>query len=260
MVIRTIDSAMTAAPALCDFMGADLVRRLSSGAGHPLGRGTRFVCKPEEMESVADLVSLCELEVAATAILTHLIGKGSDDRVWQDLRSANRCRALLFEAIVLSELIEPYVGSVIWRRYETAASDLVADNPRLQIECTLMGQYSFPVMMKKAEAKLPQRRENEGPYVVVVGTEMARRIHIMNDMTQAPRTKLDSWMGSHPAAAAFHFVAPRALSDDERVRQIGADEYSLQVSRFFGVTVRNRVALDPLPAAFEMNWVNPQAP
>jgi hypothetical protein len=96
--------------------------------------------------------------------------------------------------------------------------------------------------------------------LVIVGTEMARRIHIMNDVTQAPRTKLDSWMGCHPAASAFHFVAPRALSDDERVRQVGADEYSLQISRFFGVTVRNRVALDPLPEGFEMNWVNAQAP
>mgnify|MGYP001604056864 CR=1 FL=1 len=116
-----------------------------------------------------------------------------------------------------------------------------------------MERYSFEGMATRAEAKLRQKRPGDGPYLIVVGTEEARAFHILRDMTNPLRMTLDRWMGLHPEASAFHFVAPRTMTEDERVQEIG-EELSLQVTRFFGVTVRNQRAVDPLPQDFEKNW------
>jgi hypothetical protein len=250
LAIRTVDAELTAVPLLRDFMGLNRVARLDRT--HPL-RAMRFLSRPDEMKSVSDVASLWGLESVARPIVRYLIEQGHDDRLRHDLRNANDCRDLLFEASAVSVLFEPFVEAISWRRYEVAASDIATLGPQMQVECTQMEDDDFDGMIKRAEEKLRQKRQGEGAYLVVVGMGTARRLHIMNDVTDVRRRRLDDWMGRHPEASAFHLVAPRDLDESDRVTESN-DGYILQAVRFFGVTVRNVRAADPLAVGFEDNW------
>ena len=251
MATRTIDGEPTGLNALFEFFGMNRTMRLD--VGHPL-RAMRHLSHPERIDTVSDLVEFYDLEVVARVVTKHLLGRGYDERLLHDLRSARDFVALRLEAVVLSELLEGVVESVRWSRYEDATPDLITAGPSLQVECTLMDGFDIDGMLNRAFAKLDQRRPGLGAYVVVVGTNEERFAPLIEDLTAAPRKKLEQWLPRHPEVAAFHFLRPRSLHDTDRLSEI-PDGYLLQGTRLSGVTIRSKVAEEPLPAGFENNWI-----
>jgi len=255
----TIDTRLVATPWLVQFIGSDQIARF--GPDHPLKPISRLQNVGDEL-TVHETGALFALETAARAIRAHLFQRTPDVRLIRHLRNESSCRALLFEAMVLSLLVEPYVRDVEWRRYESAGSDIVAHDPNLQIECRQLRRYSLPDMLERVttKRKRAQRHDGEGPFLLVVGAETEQQRHIVNDLSQRLHSSLSEWMGRHPEIAGIYFAAPTDLIARGRVAPIDDDSVSIQVNHFTGFAVRNLKATDPLPPDFEQNWASQPSP
>jgi hypothetical protein len=255
MSTQTVDPDIIAAPLVRQLIGPERVKRLRRE--HPLFRGLNALEQFEEGRFVVDLTSLWQLERDAQIIRTHLVGRGFDARIGDDLADENDCSALLFECRVLGLLIEPFVTGVNWRRYEEAASDVITRGPDLQVECTQAEDYDLDGMLNKvtSKRKLAQRRVNQGAFLLVIGARSLVDLHIFRDVTQALRNKIESWSPRHTEVAAIHFCAPRVIDLGSMIEWEDSTMFTWKFCQYTGFTVRNKKAAEPLPPDFEKNWL-----
>jgi len=254
MPLLSLEMEITASPIVRDLIGRGRIERFRHQ--HPLASGLRALADLEGSRAVGDFVDLLQLEIDARAIVTYLVGKGHDSRLGDDLSDERDCAALIFEGRVATLLFEPYVNRVVWRRYDGASSDLLIFGPRMQVECTQASNYDLEAMLDKATSKrkLAQRRDADGPYLLVVGTRTPSDLHIFRDITQDLQRKMSDWHGRHPEIAGIYFCAPQPIQRRDAMTRVDEDELTLRVNHYTGFAIRNLKAHEPLPTDFEKNW------
>ena len=251
MSIINIDGHLRAVPVIRSLV-ENRARRFRRE--HPLWAGLRAFDQWERGEFTGHLRDLFQLELDARVIIEHLIGRGWDTRIENDLAKEHECRALLHEARTAALLLKPYVASLEWRRYEKAGSDFVTSGPEMQVECTQLDRYDLAVMFERATKKRHQRRDSEGPFVVIVGSQESSATHVFVDIQRSLNANVDDWYGRHPEVSAFHFFAPRPIEPCDVLTEIDSVALAFRFDYYTGFTARNVKAFKPLAAGFENNW------
>lgn len=254
MAFLTVDADIRATPALAEYIGIESIRAFSKR--HPLSSGFRSFFDLQNHSTASGIRSLLQLEQIARAIEKHLIGKVPKYRLLGNLRNERACRALVFEAQVLTFAIEPYVARAAWRRYDEGVTDIITMDPSLQVECTLVATHDLETMLRRVttKRKLGQRSEKGGAFVLVVGTSVEAEPHILHSLTAQVRDNRDDWMGHHAEVSAILVVAPKHRDETELVQDVGDDDtLALRFEHYYTLWMRNLKAHDPLPVGFELD-------
>lgn len=254
MAFITVDAEITAIPRIVELLTFDKVRNLNGT--HPLARGLRCYLGLLENPSIEEMCSMWELEHIARTVEKYLLGRVNERHLARHLRKAKDCRALAFEAQVISSMLEPYVERVDWRRYAEGTSDILTTNPTIQVECTLIGNYSLELMADRVteHRKLRQRTVGEGPFLLTVGTRSSQDSHIFQDIDRAFIDQWGDWLKRHRDVSAIYFSAPRLTTVYDRLRNVDEEHAALRFQHSTGFCMRNLHATEPLPAGFEDNW------
>jgi hypothetical protein len=251
MQVVTVEAEVTAAPELLSFLGSDRVRTF--GPTHPLGGGFRVLMSDRGPNGWDEWQALMEVEIVARAVLSHLVDRVERYKLVRDLATERSCHALIFEALVLMQVVEPRVLRAVWRRYEESTSDLVTSEPDLQVECTLLETEALPMMMKKATTprKRQQRSVDDVPLLLVAGTKVASEAHIAAALDTGLRSSWNDWMGQHTEVSAVLLTAPRLIAREESIRSLDDEHVIVDCNRHTLLWVRNTSARVPLPDGFE---------
>lgn len=247
---RLIPDVTSALDLKC-FIGQDRVNAF--GLDHPLGPGFRALRKFLIKASLltAEWPPLVDLNLNAQIILGGLRGSVRDHELRSDLCNSDRCRALLFEAHVAEFVLRNSVDDVGWRRYTPGRSDFWTRGPAIQVECKLVTKRaSVQRVMKKAFARVDQRIEGDGPFVLIAGCDEFIDADDIRRLPELIGSVAEGWFARHLEVAAVLAVLPE-VNEAPRPSESLARHTNLQFRNGSVAIFRSNVSTAPLPSGFD---------
>jgi hypothetical protein len=245
-----VEPGFRAALELKQFLRRERVGAL--GPSHPMASGYRLIDRHLRGKGLTldEIAVVSALEFFATAVVEHLIGRDVDYRLRRDLANTRACRALWFEALVLRLVIQPEVGAAYWRRYEEAGSDIVADDPMVQVECKLVSAPNLDRMLIRAFDGAGQRRDGEGAFVIVAGSEHPFTDEAIAAASDAINKTRAGWFARHPEVAGVLLLMPRQV--ESRIRDTRLNIPGIEFNQMSALWLRNNAAIEALPKHFDL--------
>lgn len=162
----------------------------------------------------------------------------------EDLLSAKRCEAFMFELYVIRYGIWGKVGRIHWSPW-APGKDIQTSDPRTDIECKLILKKDLEGVFKRVRRARRQPHSTDAPFVVAVG--------FTDEFEENEAATLGDWCKEHgpdfarnmDVAATLIFL-PTAAGGRSQV--LGMPTLLLHKGTY--VEVINHSALNPLPAGF----------
>lgn len=250
MMLRYVEPKIASSMKLKNLLNRDRANAL--GSQHPMHGGFAAIDRVLRGNGASeqDHAAIAELEFFADAVVEHMLENVREGELANDLARTSSCRSMWFEAQVLRLVVEPNVEIARWRRYEEGASDISTIGPQTQVECKLVQTSSVAKLLDRVTDRVDQRRDGEGPFVLVGGLAVPLSDDTIARAAQHVRREHDRWFSRHPEVAAVLLLMPHEQTQVWTQNRFGLT--GLNFNRYAALWLRNNKANEPLPKHFDL--------